>query len=171
MTEWLLVLAAVALTAGTALFVTAEFSLVALDRPSVQQAVAEGDERASTVLRSLRQLSTQLSAAQVGITLTTLVVGYLAEPSIGSLLYGPLTSLGLSEGAATSVSTALALVLVTLFSMVFGELMPQFLGISAPLVAAKAVAAPVSWFATVVRPLIAIADGSANPAVRAMGIT
>src|SRR6476469_2354550 len=133
MTEWLLVLAAVALTAGTALFVTAEFSLVALDRPSVQQAVAEGDERASTVLRSLRQLSTQLSAAQVGITLTTLVVGYLAEPSIGSLLLGPLTSLGLSEGAATSVSPAVALILVTLFSMVFGELMPQFLGISAPL--------------------------------------
>ena len=147
MTEWLLVLAAVALTAGTALFVTAEFSLVALDRPSVQQAVDNGDERAATVLRSLRQLSTQLSAAQVGITLTTLIVGYLAEPSIGSLLYGPLVSLGLSDSMASSLATTLALVLVTLFSMVFGELMSQFLGISAPLAAAKVVAGPVRAFA------------------------
>src|SRR5436190_727044 len=129
MTEWLLVLAAVALTAGTALFVTAEFSLVALDRPTVQQAVDDGDLRAATVLRSLRQLSTQLSAAQVGITLTTLIVGYLAEPSIGSLLYAPLTAIGLSDSVATSVATTLALVLVTVFSMIFGELMSQFLGI------------------------------------------
>jgi CBS domain containing-hemolysin-like protein len=171
MTGWLLVLAAVALTAGTALFVTAEFSLVALDRGTVQQAVDDGDERASTVLRSLRQLSTQLSAAQVGITLTTLVVGYLAEPSIGSLIQGPLEALGLSPGAATSVGTALALVLVTLFSMVFGELLPQFLGISAPLAAAKVVAGPVRAFAVVVRPLVAILNGSANAALRAMGIT
>src|SRR6478609_9496134 len=171
MTEWLLVLAAVALTAGTALFVTAEFSLVALDRPSVQQAVDNGDERAATVLRSLRQLSTQLSAAQVGITLTTLIVGYLAEPSIGSLLYGPLQSLGLSESMAATVATTLALVLVTLFSMVFGELMSQFLGISAPLAAAKVVAGPVRAFALVARPLVAILNGSANAALRAMGIT
>src|SRR6478752_4099396 len=171
MTEWLLVLAAVALTAGTALFVTAEFSLVALDRPSVQQAVDQGDERAATVLRSLRQLSTQLSAAQVGITLTTLIVGYLAEPSIGSLLYGPLVSLGLSDSMASSLATTLALVLVTLFSMVFGELMSQFLGISAPLAAAKVVAGPVRAFAMVARPLVAILQGSANAALRAMGIT
>jgi CBS domain containing-hemolysin-like protein len=171
MTEWLLVLAAVALTAGTALFVTAEFSLVALDRPTVQQAVDDGDLRAATVLRSLRQLSTQLSAAQVGITLTTLIVGYLAEPSIGSLLYAPLTAIGLSDSVATSVATTLALVLVTLFSMIFGELMSQFLGISAPLAAAKVVAGPVRAFAVVARPLIAVLNGSANAALRAMGIT
>jgi len=171
MTGWLLVLAAVALTAGTALFVTAEFALVALDRPTVQQAINEGDERASTVLRSLKQLSTQLSAAQVGITVTTLIVGYLAEPSIGSLLLEPLTSLGLSEGLAASASTALALVLVTLFSMVFGELLPQFLGISAPLGAAKVVAGPVRAFAMVVRPLIGLLNGSANAVLRALGIT
>jgi CBS domain containing-hemolysin-like protein len=171
MTEWLLVLAAVALTAGTALFVTAEFSLVALDRPTVQRAVDNGDERARTVLTSLRQLSTQLSAAQVGITLTTLIVGYLAEPSIGRLLQGPLTSVGLSESAAASVGTTLALVIITLFSMVFGELMSQFLGISAPLAAAKVVAGPVRVFAMLARPLVAVLNGSANAALRAMGIT
>lgn len=86
MVEWLLVVAGGLLTLGTAVFVAAEFSLVALDRPTVSRAVEEGDQRARSVLASLARLSTQLSAAQVGITLTTLLVGYLAEPSIGTLL-------------------------------------------------------------------------------------
>ena len=133
MTEWLLVLLVVLLTAGTAIFVAAEFSLVALDRPTVQQAIGRGDERARVVLRSLQQLSTQLSAAQVGITITTLVVGFIAQPSIGSLLSGPLSAVGLGDNAVDAVSSVLALLLATLFSMVFGELLPQFLGISEPL--------------------------------------
>jgi CBS domain containing-hemolysin-like protein len=171
MAEWLLVLAAVALTAGTALFVAAEFSLVALDRPTVQQAIDGGDTRARVVLRSLRELSTQLSAAQVGITLTTLVVGYLAQPSIGALSSSLLTAVGLPEGAAEPVATTLALVLVTAFSMVFGELLPQFMGISAPLPTAKVVAIPVRAFATTARPLIVVLNGSANAFLRAWGIT
>ncbi|WP_347350229.1 hemolysin family protein [Intrasporangium sp.] len=170
MTEWLLVLAAVVLTAGTTLFVAAEFSLVALDRPFVQRAIDEGDSRARVVLRSLSQLSTQLSAAQVGITLTTLVVGYLAQPSVGALLAGPLGSAGLPAGAAAAVSSAAALVIVTVFSMVCGELLAQFLGISAPLATAKVVALPVRFFAAVFKPLVLLLNGSANRALRAMGI-
>jgi CBS domain containing-hemolysin-like protein len=171
MTEWLLVLAGVALTVGTAVFVAAEFSLVALDRPSVQRAVDEGDHRAEVVLRSLRRLSTQLSAAQVGITLTTLVLGYLATPSLGTLLQTPLAALGLEGRALQSVSATLALVVATLFSMVFGELVPQFLGISAPLGTAKVVAGPVRVFAAVAKPLIAVLNGSANLFLRSLGIT
>lgn len=171
MTEWLLVLAGVALTIGTAVFVAAEFSLVALDRPTVQRAVDAGDHRAHVVLGSLRRLSTQLSAAQVGITLTTLVLGYLATPSIGRLLETPLTAMGLSGRPMTSVAAALALAIATLFSMVFGELLPQFLGISAPLGTAKVVAMPVRVFAVIAKPLIAVLNGSANLALRGMGIT
>ncbi|MGO4359576.1 hemolysin family protein [Terrabacter sp. 2TAF16] len=170
MTEWLLVLGAVLLTAGTALFVAAEFSLVALDRPTVQRAIDEGDSRARVVLQSLKQLSTQLSAAQVGITITTLVVGYLAQPSIGVLVAGPLEALGLGAGAVEAVSSALALLLATIFSMVFGELLPQFLGISAPLATAKVVALPVRVFAVVAKPLIIVLNGSANAFLRALGI-
>ena len=171
MTEWLLVLAGVALTVGTAIFVAAEFSLVALDRPSVQRAVDRGDHRAAVVLGSLRRLSTQLSAAQVGITLTTLVLGYLATPSLGKLLQTPLEAMGLGGAALQSVSATLALVIATLFSMVFGELVPQFLGISAPLGTAKVVAGPVRVFAAVARPLIAVLNGSANLFLRSLGIT
>ena len=170
MTEWLLVLGAVLLTTGTALFVAAEFSLVALDRPTVQRAIDEGDSRARVVLQSLKQLSTQLSAAQVGITITTLVVGYLAQPSIGALLSGPLAGLGLSAGAVEAVSSSLALLLATVFSMIFGELLPQFLGISAPLPTAKVVALPVRVFAVVAKPLIIVLNGSANAFLRGLGI-
>lgn len=171
MTEWLLVLAGVLLTIGTAVFVAAEFSLVALDRPTVQRAVDAGDHRAQVVLGSLRRLSTQLSAAQVGITLTTLVLGYLATPSIGRLLQTPLSALGLSDTTLTSVAATLALAVATLFSMIFGELLPQFLGISAPLGTAKVVAMPVRVFAVVAKPLIAVLNGSANLALRGVGIT
>jgi len=169
-TEWLLLLAAVLLTVGTAVFVAAEFSLVAIDRPTVQRAIDEGDSRARVVLQSVTQLSTQLSAAQVGITITTLVVGALAQPSIGTLVAGPLTQLGLSPGAVDAVSSALALVLATAFSMVFGELLPQFLGISAPLTTAKVVALPVRVFAAFARPLIIVLNGSANRFLHAVGI-
>ncbi|MEO7754192.1 MAG: hemolysin family protein [Terracoccus sp.] len=170
MTEWLLVLGAVLLTAGTALFVAAEFSLVALDRPTVQGAIDDGDSRARVVLQSLGQLSTQLSAAQVGITITTLVVGYLARPSIGALLEGPLGAIGIGEPVALAVASTLALVIATVFSMIFGELLPQFLGISAPLATAKVVALPVRVFAAFAKPLIIVLNGSANRFLRSFGI-
>jgi CBS domain containing-hemolysin-like protein len=171
MTEWLLVLAGVGLTIGTALFVATEFSLVALDRPTVQRAVDEGDPGAGMVLASLRRLSTQLSAAQVGITLTTLVLGFIATPSLGKLLRAPVGALGLAGTARDSVADAVALLVATVFSMVFGELLPQFLGISAPLATAKVVAPPVRWFAMAARPLIWLFNGSANLVLEALSIT
>src|SRR5665647_281233 len=133
MTEWLLVLAGVGLTIGTAVFVAAEFAFVALDKTTVQKAIEQGDTAAKPVLASLRQLSTQLSASQVGITVT--------------------------------------LVLATLFSMAFGELLPQFLGISAPLRTAKLVALPVRVFSIATKPLIIVLNGSANLVLKGFGIT
>lgn len=170
MVPWLLLLAAIVLTAGTALFVATEFSLVALDRPTVQRAVDQGDRQAATVLASLRGLSTQLSAAQVGITLTTLVLGFIAEPSIATLLRPAIDAIGVPQSAAGTASSAVALVLATLFSMIFGELVPQFLGISAPLRVGKKVAGPTRVFATVAKPLIAVLNGSANGFLRAVGV-
>ncbi|CCH78713.1 conserved membrane hypothetical protein [Nostocoides japonicum T1-X7] len=170
MTDWLLVLAGLVLTAGTALFVAAEFSLVAVDRPAVQQAAEEGDAQAGNILRSLRRLSTQLSAAQVGITLTTLALGFVTTPAVTRLLASPLRALGVPEGGADSVAAVVALVLVTLVSMLFGELLPQFLGISAPMGTAQLVAGPVRVFSVVARPLIAILNGSANGVLRAVGV-
>ncbi|PRY62930.1 CBS domain containing-hemolysin-like protein [Knoellia remsis] len=170
MTEWLLVLAGIVLTLGTALFVAAEFSLVALDRPTVEKAVERGEGRAGSVLTSLRSLSTQLSACQVGITVTTLVLGYLANPSIGALLSGPLESAGLSPSAASRTASTLAMVIATGFSMIVGEMVPKTLAVSAPLATAKLTALPVRVFGIVFKPLIAVLNGAANAALRGMGV-
>ena len=170
MTEWLLVLAGVLLTFGTAVFVAAEFSFVALDRPAVQRAVDAGDHRARGVLVALRSLSTQLSASQVGITLTTLLVGYLVEPSLAALLSTPARLVGLPEGARQPVAVALALVIATGFSMVVGELVPKNLAIAEPLPTGKVVAPFMRVFSTVARPLIVLLNGSANKVLRAAGV-
>lgn len=170
MTEWVAILAGVLLTAGTALFVAGEFSLVALDRPTVEDAIRRGDTRATGVLRSLRRLSTQLSGSQVGITVTTLALGFVTTPALAGLIDGPLSALGLSPGLTTTVAAAIALVLATVFSMVFGELVPQFLGFSAPLATAKVVATPLRWWTTAAYPLIAVLNGSANTFLRGVGV-
>jgi CBS domain containing-hemolysin-like protein len=170
MTEWLLLLVGVVLTVGTALFVAAEFSLVALDRPAVQKAVDAGEAGARSVLTSHRQLSTQLSVCQVGITLTTLVLGFIASPSVGALLRGPLESAGLSEALASSVSSVLALLIATGFSMIVGEMVPKTLAVSLPLRTAKVSAGPVRWFGLLAKPLIVVLNGVANRTLLAIGI-
>ena len=170
MTEWLLLLLGVVLTVGTALFVAAEFSLVALDRPTVQRAVDAGEPGARSVLASHRRLSTQLSACQLGITLTTLVLGFIASPSIGALLVGPLQGLGLSASAAASTASVLAMLIATVFSMIVGEMVPKTLAISLPLATAKVAAAPVRWFGVATKPMIALLNGVANRTLVALGI-
>jgi CBS domain containing-hemolysin-like protein len=169
-TAWLLVGLGVLLTIGTAVFVAGEFSLVSVDRPAVERAVAAGDRRAEGVLAAVRSLSTQLSGAQVGITLTTLVVGFLVEPSLAAILEPPLRSAGVSPELAQPLAVALGLFVATGFSMLVGELLPQNLGISAPLATAKVVTGPLRAFTRAVRPLITLLNGSANRVLRAVGV-
>ncbi|MDQ3465799.1 MAG: hemolysin family protein [Actinomycetota bacterium] len=170
MTEWLLVLATFVLTAGTALFVAAEFSFVSVDRRQVEQAAAGGDARAGSVLKAITSLSTQLSSAQVGITLTALVVGFIAEPSIATLLRGPLTATGLPEGAVTPISVAIALLLATIIQMVLGELVPKNLAIARPLETARAVAGPHRAFTRATLSVVTVLNGTANKLLRAGGV-
>jgi CBS domain containing-hemolysin-like protein len=172
--EWLGLAAAVLLTFGTALFVAAEFSLVALDRSTVERAVEAGDQRARGVLAAVRSLSTQLSGAQVGITVTTLVVGYLAEPSLAALiapaLDPPLDAIGAPMGSRDGIAVAVALALATAFSMVVGELVPQNLAIAVPLRTARVVAGPHRAFTAAVGPLVTVLNGTANRILRAIGV-
>src|SRR5690349_14432545 len=168
--EWLLLCAGVLLSLGTSIFFAAEFSLVALDRSTVERAIEAGDKRAVGVLAAVRTLSTQLSGAQVGITVTTLVVGYLAQPSLAALLATPLAAVGLEGRAGHGVAVAVALAIATGFSMVVGELIPKNLAISIPLATAKVVAGPQRIFTASVAPLITLLNGSANRLLRAVGV-
>ena len=170
MTEWLLLGAVLLLVAANALFVAAEFSLVSVDRTAVERASREGDRKAATVLRALRSLSTQLSGAQLGITVSSLAVGFLIEPSVGELLRGPVGLTGLGDAAVTGVAVTSALVLTTVCQMVFGELVPKNWAISEPMRVGRAVAAPQRWFTAATRPLIALLNGSANALLRVFGI-
>lgn len=165
------VLALFVLTAGMAVFVAAEFSLTALDRSQIDANVeAVGDQRSRRVQQAHRTLSFQLSGAQLGITITTLVTGYVAEPAIADLLAPGLTRLGLPGGAATGLALVLALLVATALSMVFGELVPKNLAIARPLPTARAVVGFLTRFSSVLRIMIHALNNSANWIVQRLGV-
>ncbi|MCW2676686.1 MAG: conserved rane protein of unknown function [Modestobacter sp.] len=170
MTEWLLVLAAVLLTALTGFFVAAEFSFTTVDRGEAQRAAEAGDRGAARVVRALRALSTELSAAQLGITLTTLMVGFLAEPALGGLLEPVLLGAGLPAGSVVPVAAGLGIALATFLQMLLGELGPKNLAIARPLRTASLVAPGMQAFATVTGPMVQVLQTLANGIVRRLGI-
>ncbi|MFJ6215555.1 hemolysin family protein [Streptomyces sp. NPDC092296] len=169
-TAWLLLLAAFALIIANGLFVAAEFSLVTVERGAVDRAAAAGDRRAAGVGRALRRLSFELSGAQLGITVTSLVVGMLAEPALSRLLGPVLTAAGVPGAAATGLAVALGMVLATVVQMVIGELVPKNWAISQPMRVARAVTGPHRVFSAACRPLIVFLNGTADRAVRALGM-
>lgn len=160
----------VLLTAGTAVFVAAEFSLTALERSTVEANVRTGDRRDQMVQRAHRTLSTQLSGAQVGISITTLATGFLAEPVVARLIAPGLTAVGLPEQLVSGVALALAILIATSLSMVFGELVPKNLAVARPVPTARWSAGPQLLFSLVFTPLIRLTNGTANWILRRMGI-
>src|SRR3954471_13873845 len=170
MTEWLLLLAAVLLTAITGVFVAAEFYLTTVDRGAAEEAAQAGDPGAAGVVKALRGLSTELSAAQLGITLTTLVVGFLAEPALGGLIEPVLTAIGLPEGATAPIAVALGIALATFLQMILGELGPKNLAIARPLRTAALVAPGLRGFTRVTGPAVRALQAVANGIVRRLGI-
>ncbi|AVH25521.1 HlyC/CorC family transporter [Nocardia cyriacigeorgica] len=160
----------IALTAGTALFVAAEFSLTALERSTVEAHARDGDVRARMVRKAHHTLSFQLSGAQLGITITTLITGYIAEPVLARLLTPVFSAVGLADSAARGVSLALALILATSLSMIYGELVPKNIAIAAPLGTARMTAGPMVAFSVVFKWLIHFLNGTANWVVRRLGV-
>ena len=159
------------LTAGTALFVAAEFSLTALERSTVDANARTGGRRDKLVQRAHRTLSFQLSGAQVGISITTLITGYLAEPLVAHLLEPVFTATVAAPVASPSgLALALALLIATSVSMVFGELVAQYLAVAKPLPTARAVAGPQVLFSMLFTPLINVTNGTANWILRRLGI-
>ncbi|MDA2893475.1 hemolysin family protein [Mycolicibacterium sp. BiH015] len=162
--------AIVLLTAGTAVFVAAEFSLTALERSTVESNVRNGDRRDLMVQRAHRTLSTQLSGAQVGISITTLATGFLAEPVVARLIHPGLTALKIPERFAGGLSLALAILIATSLSMVFGELVPKNLAVARPVPTARWSAPLQLMFSFAFNPLIRFTNGTANWILRRLGI-
>ncbi len=151
------------LTAANAFFVAAEFSLVTVDRAAIDQAAQAGDRAARTVRKALRELSFQLSGAQLGITLAALLTGYLAEPALARLIRPVI-------GHHESLNHVLALAIASLFSMLFGELVPKNAALARPMPLARATAGPQRMFSRIFGWLIRGLNGSANFVVRRLGV-
>ncbi|MGW8063240.1 hemolysin family protein [Streptomyces ziwulingensis] len=169
-TPLLLLAAAFLLILANGFFVAAEFGLVTVERPDAEQAAADGDRRARRVVESLGELSFQLSGTQLGITLTSLVVGMLAEPALARLLDRPFTATGIPDGAVPGVAVVVGMLLASAVQMVIGELVPKNWAVSRPLQVARFVAGPQHAFARLFHPVIAALNAVANRLVRALGI-
>ncbi|MGL5824922.1 MAG: hemolysin family protein [Nocardioides sp.] len=170
MSEWLLLSISVLLIAACGAFVAAEFAFLTVDRGLVEQAAADGDKAAIGVQKALRSLSTQLSGAQVGITVTNLAIGFLAEPAISDLVDGPLASLGVPASWVRPVAVGLGLAIGTFLTMVFGELVPKNLALARPFAIARATQGFQRTFTNLMGWPILLLNGSANAVVRRLGI-
>ncbi|WP_328722801.1 hemolysin family protein [Streptomyces sp. NBC_00247] len=169
-TPLLLLIAAFLLILANGFFVAAEFGLVTVERPEAERAAEEGDRRARTVVDALRELSFQLSGTQLGITITSLVVGMLAEPALAQLFTGPLTATGLPSGAVPTISVVIGMLLASAVQMVIGELVPKNWAVSKPLQVARFVAGPQHRFTMAFRPVITALNTLANRLVRLLGV-
>ncbi|MFJ8133131.1 hemolysin family protein [Streptomyces hydrogenans] len=170
MTEVLLLMVALLLSLACGAFVAAEFSLTTVERGELEAAVERGERGAAGALKAVKSLTFQLSGAQLGITVTNLVVGMLSEPSIAALIKGPVEALGFSASVASSIALVIGTALSTVVLMVVGELVPKNWAISSPLAVAKVVATPQRVFTAAFKPLISHLNNTANRILRRLGM-
>jgi CBS domain containing-hemolysin-like protein len=163
--------AAVLLILANGVFVAAEFALVAVDRDRVERRADAGDRHARATLAALRRLSFHLSGAQLGITATSLVLGFIAEPAVARVLRPLLDALPVvDEDSSLGVAIVLALALATVAQMVVGELLPKGLAIARPLPVAFRLVGPMRAYNTVFGPLIAVCNAAAAWLCRRLGV-
>jgi CBS domain containing-hemolysin-like protein len=160
-----------ALVLLNAFFVAAEFALVAVRRTRVEALANQGVTRARTVEHIKNKIDRYIAATQLGVTLATLGLGWVAEPALAELLL-PLFGLPAPWGlvSAHSLAVALAFFLITYTHVVFGELLPKTLALRGADRVSLWVAGPLVVFAKLTRPLIVLMSGTANAILRLLGM-
>jgi CBS domain containing-hemolysin-like protein len=156
------------LVAINGFFVAAEFALVRSRRGKIEQLAAEGESGAEAVVEQLDKIDESLSACQVGITMASIGIGFLGEPSLAKLLE-PLFG-GLSHGAAVGISVAIAFAFVTALHISIGEQVPKMLAISHAERTARRVSRPLNWFRILTAPVTIGLSGVSNAIVRLFGV-
>jgi CBS domain containing-hemolysin-like protein len=156
------------LLAANGFFVAVEFALVAADRSKLQSMADEGRFSARAAISARKRLSFHLSAAQLGITVTSLILGFLVDDLIGPLIDPILDPIPILNGPTSSVIVALAV--ASAFQMIIGELFPKALGISRPEAVAMALAPVALVIHGAFSPLIRVFNEAANWTVRRFGI-
>lgn len=160
----------IVLTIGTGIFVASEFALVNLERSDLEARQRRGERRLGVVIGALRRTSTHLSSAQLGITLTTLLTGYMLEPALSVFFEPLLVGLGTPDAVSRVVATVAAVTIATLLSMILGELVPKNLALAIPRAVAKLVIPIQVAFTAVFRPAVALLNNSANAILRLIGV-
>ncbi|MDY3126597.1 MAG: hemolysin family protein [Corynebacterium sp.] len=155
---------------ANAFFVAQEFAYMSVDRAQLRTKAAEGDLAAQRALAITQQTSFLLSGAQLGITVTGLLIGYVAEPLVGQGLGRIFDDAGISPALSVTVGTVIALVISTIATMLFAELFPKNYTIAAPMKSALWLAAPTRIFLRVFGPLVRFFEHSANALLKAVRI-
>jgi CBS domain containing-hemolysin-like protein len=165
-------LAVVALVAANAFFVAAEFALVASRRTRIEAMARRGDRKARTVRKALGELYRLLSATQLGITLTSILLGYVAEDTVAHLFRDWFTSLPASLNFLTrgGIASVVAVGAISFLHVVFGELVPKTWAITYPEATSRWVAAPLIAFSWITRPFNFVLNSSARALLRLLGI-
>ena len=164
------VIVVLAITAATAYFVAQEFGYMSVDRSRLAARAEAGDAGARRALSVTRRTSFMLSGAQLGITVTGLLVGYVAEPLIGEALGEALGLLSVPTGVGVAVGTVLALLFSTFVQMLFGELFPKNLAIARPEPTAVALATSTIWYLRIFGWLVRVFDAASNALLKVLGI-
>ena len=159
-------LGVVALIAANGFFVAVEFAFVAARRSRFVERAVEGDRKSKRAIDVHKRLSFMLSGAQLGITVTTLLVGFIAEPAVASVIEPALVAVGVPESASFGISLTVALILATMAQMVFGELAPKNLAIAKPEPVARSLAPSMWLFLRIAGPVVRLFDGAANRLLR-----
>lgn len=153
-----------------AFFVGAEFALISVRRSQVETYAEQGDRRAKSVLWGLEHVSALMAAAQLGITLCTLVLGVVAEPAIAHLLEPVFHAVGVSEGAGHAVSFVIALALATYLHMLLGEMVPKNIALAEPVRSALLLGPPLVTLARGLRPVIFAVNAFANALLKLLRV-
>lgn len=164
------ILLTLAIIAACGFFVAQEFAYMSVDRSRMAVLAEKGDLKAKRVLAITKRTSFMLSGAQLGITVTGLMIGYVAEPLIGESVGTLLGGVGVDPAASVLIGTIGALLLATIVTMIFGELYPKNLAIASPEPLARALAVPTRIYLTVFGGLIAVFDKAANVLLRLLRI-
>lgn len=153
-----------------AFFVAAEFALISVRRSQIEPHAEQGDKRARSVLWGLKHVSALLAAAQLGITLCTLVLGIVAEPAIAHLLEPLFHALGMPDGAGHAVSFVIALTLATYLHMLLGEMVPKNIALAEPVRSALLLGPPLVTLSRALRPVIFTVNAFANALLRLLRV-
>jgi CBS domain containing-hemolysin-like protein len=163
-------LVAVLLLLANAFFVAVEFALVASRRTKLEAMAEDGHAGARRALGSITDLSSQLAGAQLGITIASLLLGFVAEPTIAHGLESLLHDLvDLPESVTTTIGFVVALAIVVFLHMVLGEMVPKNIAIAGPERTLLALDLPNRMYLWLFRPVIVVLNGIANMVVRLLG--